>query len=132
MHLTVEDSGSLLTATIYWMGGQNLDRSVTLLDSTSEYAFQLARDPDSQAVSCISPPARVDISVFPEHPFYLPRWLDRFYHLLDKESDQIKTFLAIPILVASTSTNEPTSDTQTNIVITSTENLINPKALKNR
>ena len=133
MRLKVEESKSLLTVTIYWMGGQNLDRSFTLVDSTSEYTFQLSRNPDTETVSCISPPPGVDISVFPEHPFYLPQWLDGFYHLLDKESNQIKPFLDIPILVASTSANklEPASDHDTqNNINTSTE--INLKAPKKR
>ena len=74
MRLNVEESESLVTVTIYWMGGQNLDRSFTLVDSTNEYiyTFQLSRNPDTETVSCISPPPGVDISVFPEHPFYLP------------------------------------------------------------
>ena len=71
MRLQVQESESLLNVTIYWMGGHNLDRSFSLLDSTSEYTFQVSRDPDTQTVSCISPPPGVDINVFPKHPFYL-------------------------------------------------------------
>ena len=128
MRLQVQESESLLNVTIYWMGGHNLDRSFSLLDSTSEYTFQVSRDPDTQTVSCISPPG-VDINVFPEHPFYLPRWLDGFYQLLDKESDHIQTFLDIPILVPSTSKNElePAIDTQTNNNTSSESNSKAPK-----
>ena len=112
------------------MGGQNLDRSFTLPDSTSKYTFQVARNinTDSQAVSCISPPARVDMTVFPEHLFYLTWWIDGFFQLLNKESDATKTFLAILILAASTATNEPTSATQSNL----TGSDINPKLPKKR
>ena len=99
----VEDPSSLLKITIAWMRGQNLDHSFSLPDSTSEYMFQLANNPGTQAVSCISPPAGVDTTVFPKHRFYLPCWIDEYFQLLDNESDVIKTFLAIPMIAVSSS-----------------------------
>jgi len=106
MCLQDQEFDTVLQVIIYWMGGQNLHRSFSMLDSTSEYTFQVSRDPETQTVSCISPPPGASISVFPEHPFYLPRWLDGFYQLLDKESEHIQTFLRIPLVLPSTSDME--------------------------
>jgi len=118
IRLQLQESESLLNVTIYWMGGHNLDRSFSLLDSTSEYTFQVSHDPDTQTVSCISPPPGVDINVFPEHPFYLPRWPSTaFINCWTRNCPgHIQTFLDIPILVPSNSENElePAIDTQTN------------------
>ena len=129
MCLQDQESDSVLQVIIYWMGGQNLHRSFSMLDSTSEYTFQVSRDPETQTVSCISPPPGASISVFPEHPFYLPRWLDGFYQLLDKESEHIQTFLRIPLVLPSTSDIElePAIQTQSDntipIVLPSTSDM---------
>ena len=82
-----------LTVSICWVEGKNDVGTIVVPGSNCQYPFQTAREPDSNVISVISPVPSFEFGVFVEHPFYLPRWIDGFYMLVDVTSEHVKPFL---------------------------------------
>ena len=85
--------GQQSTLAIAWLGGRNPEGSLVLPAQTMDYHFQVAKEPDTTTITCVSPLPSYEVLLFVDHPFFLPRWTDGFYQLVDFSSEHFQLYI---------------------------------------
>ena len=87
--------GQQSTLAIAWLGGRNPEGSLVLPAQTMDYHFQVAKEPDTTTITCVSPLPSYEVLLFVDHPFFLPCLTDGFYQLVDFSSEHFQLYTVL-------------------------------------